>query len=98
MIVAALEALAVRSCLIDSEVIACDANGFADFQLLRWRRQHEQAMLSAFLKQACKFGCEGILSKRRGSAYAAGRSDNRLKVKNPDAPALWCEAHEHWGG
>jgi bifunctional non-homologous end joining protein LigD len=36
-IVAAVEALAVRSCIIDGELIACDANGLADFQLLRWR-------------------------------------------------------------
>jgi len=48
MIVAAVEALAVRSCLIDGEVIACDADGVADFQLLRWRRQHDPVMLCAF--------------------------------------------------
>ena len=48
MIVAAVEALAVRSCVIDGELIACDANGLADFQLLRWRRQHDPAMLCAF--------------------------------------------------
>jgi bifunctional non-homologous end joining protein LigD len=144
MIVAAIEALAVRSCLIDGEVIACDANGLADFQLLRWRRQHDPAMLCAFdlieldgcdlrgepieerkaelarlladgppnivfnpvfgdpgpiiFEHACKFGCEGVVSKRRGSPYATGWSDNWLKVKNPDAPALRREAHEDWGG
>jgi len=144
MIVAAVEALAVRSCLIDGEVIACDADGVADFQLLRWRRQHDPAMLCAFdlieldgcdlrgepieerkaelarllgdgppnivfnrvfgdpgpiiFEQACKFGCEGIVSKRRGSRYAPGRSDDWLKVKNPDAPALYRQAYENWGG
>ena len=36
---------------------------------------------------ACKLGCEGIVSKRRGSRYARGRSSNWIKVKNPDAPA-----------
>ena len=36
MIVAAIKALAVRSCIV--ELIACDANGRADFQLLRWRQ------------------------------------------------------------
>jgi ATP-dependent DNA ligase len=35
--------------------------------------------------QACKLGCEGIVSKRRGSRYVAGRSDHWLKVKNPAA-------------
>jgi bifunctional non-homologous end joining protein LigD len=38
-------------------------------------------------EHACKLGCEGIVSKRRGSRYARGRSSNWLKVKNPDAPA-----------
>jgi ATP-dependent DNA ligase len=39
MIVAAVEALAVRNCLIDGEVIMCGGDGLPDFQLLR-RRQH----------------------------------------------------------
>jgi acetamidase/formamidase len=39
-------------------------------------------------EHACKLGCEGIVSKRRGSRYARGRSSNWLKVKNPDAPAV----------
>ena len=30
-----------------------------------------------------KVGCEGIVSKRRGSRYARGRSTNWLKVKKP---------------
>jgi ATP-dependent DNA ligase len=50
------------------------------------------------LEHACKFGCEGIVSKRRGSRYARGRSSNWLKVKNPDAPAVRREREEHWGG
>jgi ATP-dependent DNA ligase len=37
-IVAAVKALAVHSCIIDGELIACDA-GLADFQLLRWRKR-----------------------------------------------------------
>ena len=32
---------------------------------------------------ACKLGCEGIVSKRLGSPYRFGRSDDWLKVKNP---------------
>src|SRR5215831_4307052 len=48
VIVAAIEALAVRSCIIDGELIACDANGRADFQLLRWRRHDDPAILCAF--------------------------------------------------
>jgi ATP-dependent DNA ligase len=49
-------------------------------------------------EHACKLGCEGIVSKRRGSRYARGRSSNWLKVKNPDAPAVRREREEHWGG
>ena len=39
-------------------------------------------------QHACKLGCEGIVSKRRGSRYVAGRADCWIKVKNPDAPAV----------
>jgi bifunctional non-homologous end joining protein LigD len=39
-------------------------------------------------KHACTLGCEGIVSKRLGSPYRAGRSDHWLKIKNPDAPAV----------
>jgi ATP-dependent DNA ligase len=49
-------------------------------------------------EHACKLGCEGIVSKRRGSRYARGRSSNWLKVKSPDAPAVQRERQEHWGG
>ena len=38
-------------------------------------------------KHACALGCEGIVSKRLGSPYRAGRSAHWLKIKNPDAPA-----------
>jgi bifunctional non-homologous end joining protein LigD len=39
-------------------------------------------------QHACKFGCEGIVSKRLGSRYVSGRTDNWIKVKNPTAPAV----------
>ena len=48
-------------------------------------------------KHACKLGCEGIVSKRLGSAYRSGRSPHWLKVKNPRAPAVKREAEEDWG-
>ena len=53
---------------------------------------------SVVFDHACKLGCEGIVSKRRGSRYARGRSSNWIKVKNPDAPAVQREAEEHWRG
>jgi ATP-dependent DNA ligase len=47
-------------------------------------------------RQACKLGCEGIVSKRLGSTYRSGRSRQWLKVKNPAAPAVRREAEEDW--
>jgi bifunctional non-homologous end joining protein LigD len=48
-------------------------------------------------REACKLGCEGIVSKRLGSIYRRGRSPLWLKVKNPKAPAMKREAEEDWG-
>jgi hypothetical protein len=39
-------------------------------------------------EHACKLGCKGIVSKRRGSLYARGRSSNWLKVKQRSARLL----------
>ena len=47
-------------------------------------------------KHACALGCEGIVSKRLGSRYRSGRSQDWLKFKNPDAPAVRREAEEDW--
>ena len=48
-------------------------------------------------REACKLGCEGIVSKRLGSHYRSGRSPHWIKVKNPNAPAVKREAEEDWG-
>jgi len=48
-------------------------------------------------RHACKLGLEGIVSKRKGSAYRSGRSPDWLKMKNADAPAVKREAEEDWG-
>jgi ATP dependent DNA ligase domain len=47
-VAAAVEALAVRSCTIDGEVIACRKDGLADFELLRYRRRDAPVTLVAF--------------------------------------------------
>ena len=47
-------------------------------------------------KHACALGCEGIVSKRLGSPYRAGRSPRWLKIKNPDAPAVRRLEEEDW--
>jgi ATP-dependent DNA ligase len=46
---------------------------------------------------ACKMGLEGIVSKRKDSAYRSGRSPDWLKMKNPAVPAVKREAEEDWG-
>ena len=48
-------------------------------------------------REACKLGCEGIVSKRLGSIYRQGRSPHWAKVKNPNAPAVKREEEEDWG-
>jgi bifunctional non-homologous end joining protein LigD len=48
-------------------------------------------------REACKLGCEGVVSKRLGSLYRRGRSPHWVKVKNPNAPAIRREAEEDWG-
>jgi ATP-dependent DNA ligase len=45
---------------------------------------------------ACKLGLEGIVSKRKDSAYRSGRSPDWFKMKNSDAPAVKREAEEDW--
>jgi hypothetical protein len=46
---------------------------------------------------ACKMGLEGIVSKRKDSAYRSGRSPGWLKMKNPASAAVTREAEEDWG-
>ena len=41
-----------------------------------------------FTPEACRLGCEGIVSKRLGSRYRSGHSPHWLKIKNPAAPAM----------
>jgi bifunctional non-homologous end joining protein LigD len=48
-------------------------------------------------REACRLGCEGIVSKRLGSRYRSGRSPHWLKIKNPAAQAVKREAEEDWG-
>jgi bifunctional non-homologous end joining protein LigD len=58
---------------------------------------HYEGDGAAIYKAACTLGCEGIVSKRLGSPYRAGRSVHWVKVKNPAAPAVRREAEEEWG-
>jgi bifunctional non-homologous end joining protein LigD len=58
---------------------------------------HLHGQGAEIFEHACKIGCEGIVSKRLGSRYVSGRTDNWIKVKNPAAPAVKREAEEDWG-
>jgi bifunctional non-homologous end joining protein LigD len=58
--------------------------------------QHFEADGQTIYRHACAFGCEGIVSKRLGSPYRAGRTDHWIKIKNPAAPAVKREAEEEW--
>jgi ATP dependent DNA ligase-like protein len=48
LIAAAVEALRVRSCLIDGEAVACGDDGLPAFDRLRYRRQDGAVFLIAF--------------------------------------------------
>jgi bifunctional non-homologous end joining protein LigD len=59
--------------------------------------EHHEGDGDIIFKHACKLGCEGVVSKRLGSAYRSGRSPHWLKIKNPRAPAVKREAEDDWG-
>jgi bifunctional non-homologous end joining protein LigD len=39
-------------------------------------------------EHACRFGLEGIVSKRLSAPYRSGPSRDWIKVKNPNSPAM----------
>jgi ATP-dependent DNA ligase len=47
-------------------------------------------------QHACSLGLEGIVSKRIGSRYSAGRSPDWLKFKNPASLAVRRETERDW--
>jgi bifunctional non-homologous end joining protein LigD len=59
--------------------------------------EHYEEEGGIVFREACKLGCEGIVSKRFGSPYRSGRWPHWVKVKNPEAPAVKREAEEDWG-
>jgi hypothetical protein len=65
-----------------------------------WGRHPDQRAYGdgeTVFRQACKLGLEGIVSKRKDSAYRSGRSPDWLKMKNSGAPAVKREEEEEWG-
>jgi bifunctional non-homologous end joining protein LigD len=58
--------------------------------------EHYEADGAIVYREACRLGCEGIVSKRLGSTYRSGRTQHWIKVKNPKVPAVKREAEEDW--
>jgi bifunctional non-homologous end joining protein LigD len=50
--------------------------------------EHFEGDGSVLFQHACKFGLEGIVSKRRDQPYRSGKSTSWLKTKNPNSPAM----------
>ena len=50
--------------------------------------EHLEGDGAEIFEHVCRLGLEGIVSKRAGSAYKAGRSKMWLKSKNRNHPAL----------
>jgi bifunctional non-homologous end joining protein LigD len=48
LIVEAVEALPVRTCVIDGEAVACDGKGLSIFEKLRWRHHDERVFMWSF--------------------------------------------------
>ena len=59
--------------------------------------EHMEGDGPTVFSHACKLGLEGVVSKRKDSAYRSGRSPDWLKMKNSDAPAVKREAEEGLG-
>lgn len=48
---------------------------------------HLDADGATMFEHACRFSCEGIVTKRVDQPYSSGRSKGWLKIKNPKSPA-----------
>jgi hypothetical protein len=59
--------------------------------IYRDRGRTDSTLCIIVYREACRLGCEGIVSKRLGSPYRSGRSAHWVKVKNPKAPAVHIE-------
>jgi bifunctional non-homologous end joining protein LigD len=58
--------------------------------------EHYEEDGEILFREACRLGCEGIVSKRLGSPYRSGRVAQWVKIKNPKAPAVKRKAEEDW--
>jgi bifunctional non-homologous end joining protein LigD len=61
---------------------------------LRLNDHLEHANGPHVFEHACRMGLEGIVSKRKGSPYRAGRTLDWMKAANPNAPAVMRRVQE----
>ena len=59
--------------------------------------EHIEADGPTVFRARLQDGLEGIVSKRKASAYRSGRSPDWLKSKNPSCEAARREEEEDWG-
>jgi len=64
-------------------------------RLLRIQTAAPDVRSELVFEQACKMGLKGIVSKRLTAPYRSGPSQDWLKIKDPDGPAM-IRAREHF--
>jgi bifunctional non-homologous end joining protein LigD len=58
--------------------------------------EHTDEDGATVFQHACRFGFEGIVSKRLSARYRSGPSRDWLKIKNPDSPAMVRHREGRW--
>jgi bifunctional non-homologous end joining protein LigD len=58
--------------------------------------EHTDEDGSTVFEHACRFGLEGIVSKRLSAPYRSGPSRDWIKIKNPDSPAMIRHREGRW--
>jgi bifunctional non-homologous end joining protein LigD len=58
--------------------------------------EHTDEDVAIVFQHACRFGFEGIVSKRLGGPYRSGPSRDWLKIKNPASPAMVRHREGRW--
>jgi hypothetical protein len=58
--------------------------------------EHTSENGATVFEHACRFGFEGIVSKRLSAPYRSGPSRDWIKVKNPDSPAMIRAREGRW--
>jgi bifunctional non-homologous end joining protein LigD len=58
--------------------------------------EHTDEDGATVFEHACRFGFEGIVSKRLTAPYRSGPSRDWLKIENPDSPAVIRHREGSW--